>query len=262
MIPGDSDIERLKRRLERERRARREAEIIAERGMRELWMANSELRERVEARTAELERIIRSLGHRQRAHATLAALVADRLAESDAPPDMLLPAEVLRTLLNPRSPHVEQDRSNGHPLRFADELLERWQKVAARSGKLLSVEVRDTAAGDGIDWSIVQALADLLLTRSTDYGRPGALLLEVDTREGGLTLAVTDSGPQPNRVPTGVGPIDPLDWAGTGSGGSHLVAAALIARAAGGDVGVDVDGGATTVTVALPFTTSGDAVPT
>ena len=42
VTPGNDEIERLRSRLERERRARRQAEIIAERRMRELWEANDE----------------------------------------------------------------------------------------------------------------------------------------------------------------------------------------------------------------------------
>ena len=50
-----SDVERLEARLERERRARRQAEAIAERGMRELWETNRELQLRIDARTGQLQ---------------------------------------------------------------------------------------------------------------------------------------------------------------------------------------------------------------
>ena len=54
-MTSDDRVERLERRVERERRAREEAEAIAERGMRDLWLANRDLESRVAERTAELE---------------------------------------------------------------------------------------------------------------------------------------------------------------------------------------------------------------
>ncbi len=54
-------IRRLERRLDRERRARAEAEKIADRQMRAMWLANRELDQRVEDRTAELELALEKL---------------------------------------------------------------------------------------------------------------------------------------------------------------------------------------------------------
>ena len=48
-------------RLERERRARRQAESIAERGMRELWLSNQTLEQKVSERTAALDRSLVAL---------------------------------------------------------------------------------------------------------------------------------------------------------------------------------------------------------
>ena len=49
-----NEVDRLKRRIERERAARHEAEAIAERGLRKLFDANTALDQRVAERTAEL----------------------------------------------------------------------------------------------------------------------------------------------------------------------------------------------------------------
>jgi len=49
-----TEIARLSRRLERERSARQEAETIAERGLRDLYLANQSLDRRVADRTSEL----------------------------------------------------------------------------------------------------------------------------------------------------------------------------------------------------------------
>ena len=81
-----ADVERLEARLERERRARRQAEVIAERGMRELWETNRDLQERVVARTHQLERQLSALSlvHRHTV-AELAAVVASIEDDVDRP---------------------------------------------------------------------------------------------------------------------------------------------------------------------------------
>ena len=52
---SDERLQRAERRYERERRARLEAEAIAEAGLRELMAVNESLDERIRDRTAELE---------------------------------------------------------------------------------------------------------------------------------------------------------------------------------------------------------------
>ena len=79
VTPGNDEIERLQSRLERERRARRQAEIIAERGMRELWEANDELQRRVTNRTAELLMALGALRHQHVARSTVIDRVDRRL---------------------------------------------------------------------------------------------------------------------------------------------------------------------------------------
>ena len=59
-MSDDDQLRRLERRVERERRARHAAEQIAERGMRDLWLANQELESRVAERTVDLERSLRA----------------------------------------------------------------------------------------------------------------------------------------------------------------------------------------------------------
>ncbi|TFH16883.1 MAG: hypothetical protein E4H05_06745 [Acidimicrobiales bacterium] len=80
LMSDQERIQRLERRLERERRAREEAEQIAERGMRDLWLANQELEARVAARTVDLERSLRAAHMASEAKETFLAELGHELA--------------------------------------------------------------------------------------------------------------------------------------------------------------------------------------
>ena len=78
--PPDTSVELLTKRLERERRARQQAEVLLEGKSLELYQANQELESRVEARTRDLseanERLVEEIAERRRARERLAVQLA------------------------------------------------------------------------------------------------------------------------------------------------------------------------------------------
>lgn len=246
----DDELARLKQRLERERTARRQAEVIAERGMRELWEANSELRNRVSSRTTELDRIIRSLDHRRQACLAMAERAV--LGGSELAPDARDPLELVEAMLRSTTPEgVDGENATScDPVEFADELMSRWQRAAAGSGLLLAVEIGAAPVGVEFDWSILQAIADTLLARCVEHSKPGALVLSVTTTSADASLALTDSGPGLAAETLQIGAA--TGWAAGVPGRADLVVAQLIATQAGGSLAVEADDNGTTVTAAIP----------
>jgi len=197
MSSGEDESERLHRRLERERRARRQAEIIAERGMRELWAANAELRDRVTTRTAELECSLRALELTEHATSQVLSGLVDRLADDSTGSARVLDRlrdVVDRTASRPRSPTSARSLDLD-PVVIADRLVEHWQHPAARSGQLLSVEVAKGSAAMAADWALVQAVADVALDGALRRGTPGALTVTLSTDHDGVRVVVRDGGP-------------------------------------------------------------------
>lgn len=228
----DQRLARLERRLERERLARREAERIAERGLRDLYLANIELDHKVEERTAELDRA------RRTAHAAavdraefLASLSRDVRTPLNGVVGML---ELLddhvddpqgRTWLATASASAnelarlfarlvlfvqldEPDSVTQTQFPVADVLkgvTARWTRVAARSGLLLVAE--DLVGGGEItsSYELLQQLIDELLHLVVSRSRPGPLVLRAARRrDGGTVLSVT-AGSDPDAAPASAG---------------------------------------------------------
>ena len=255
------DHDRLQRRLERERRARRQAEIIAERGMRELWEANSELQERVTTRTSQLERTLRALAYRHHARsiiserAVTAALGA--LDASAMPTDVSTEVSgslerVRRILTAPASPAITEARTTLDLVDLADELVTRWQHDAARRGQLLSVEVADAATELAADWAAVQAVADTVLDGCVRHSAPGALLVTLSVSGDRVTVSTTDSGPGLDDHAVTAALARPERWGEIGFFGDVLAMAQVIADRVDGDLQVACHDGTTTVTATFP----------
>lgn len=202
------DVERLRRRLERERAARLEAEAIAERGTRELWEANADLDRRVAERTAELQAALsdataardavtglfarvahelttplhaiggllelvdgRPLAADSRESLALARLATKRAEVSLAVVLELAGAEPLPAPLEVRS-----------PAEVADEVVARWLWVASRRSVLLVADA-PTEPVEG-RWRVVGALADLVLEAALRAAAPGSMSLRLHGRDG------------------------------------------------------------------------------
>ena len=194
VTPGNDEIERLRNRLERERRARRQAEIIAERGMRELWEANDELQRRVTTRTTELLTALGALEHQQVARSIAIDRAIDGLADQlgaalgESGHDARETLGYIRTLLATAPEMATPTVSiEGDLPSFADALLARWQRPAARAGKLLSVELGDDTGPAAVDWTVLQAVSDTLLRGCVRHETPGGLRVMLECRgRGGI----------------------------------------------------------------------------
>ncbi len=268
---GNDEIERLQSRVDRERRARRQAEIIAERGMRELWEANHELQHRVTTRTAELMTTIAALERQQLARSIaidsamaalseqLDTLVGDRdqsdqrSSTGEADLDIRQTLGYIRALLAaaPIGPTSTDPIDRDLP-GFADALLARWQRPAARAGKLLSVEVGDDVGRDGVDWAVLQAASDTLLRAGVRREATGGLHVLLSGSADGAKFAISGSGwsLDPELVEMAI--ASPTAWPAVGPGCEELAVAHAIIEAVGGRLWVESDDAMTSVSVVVP----------
>lgn len=250
---ADEELERVKRRLEREYKARRQAEVIAERGMRELWEANSELRNQVTMRTAELDRLLDALQHRARAAAGLtagaAALLHDQVESGDGRRLLGLITAIASVDANVGGASAERIRCD--PSGFGDQVLARWQRRAAKHGQLLTVEATAQGTAPEVDWSLVQAAADLLLEHCVGHGGPGAVRLSIDAAADGVSLVMTGGE---GLLVVGHGAIGaaPLTLAEAAPQAAELLLVDRLATQAGGSFQVDHAEGRAIISVLVP----------
>ena len=183
-------IERLEGRLVRERAARREAEQIAEDGMRALWESNRELEQRVAERTTELERslgdarvaaaakerFLADLGHDLATplHNVLGLLelvdtaplhssdrnrVADAIAHADRLADLL---QGLVDLAGADSPVDADDVDELDISEWLDDVVDTWTRPAARRAQLLVPSVHGESATARSDWARLRRVVPAL----------------------------------------------------------------------------------------------------
>lgn len=215
----DLRIVRLERRLERERRARREAEQIAEKGLRDLYLANLDLDQKVEDRTAELD-AARRAAHRaavERAHfleslsrevrtplngvVGMLELLDDHVEDAQAR-DWLATASAsaneltrlfARLVLFVQLDDPEPPKPSRFPVTdVVENVAARWTRVAARAGLLLVTE--DLTEGIEIEssYELLQRLLDELLHRIVVGAAPGPLVLSASPRDaGGASITLT-----------------------------------------------------------------------
>lgn len=206
-MSGGDRITRLERRLERERRARIEAEEIAERGMRELWLANQDLESRVEARTVELRRSLlaaRQAGQAKEAflgdlghdlatplHAVLGHLELIDRAGLDPDDRVRLDtasanARELAALLKGLVDLAAADGALGpdeiettDPAQWLDDLVGDWTRRAAGRGQLLVPACRATQPAAAA-WGRLRTIAEVLLDNVVTHAHSGQVTLELD----------------------------------------------------------------------------------
>lgn len=251
---AQADVERLRSRLDRERKARRQAEVIAERGMRELWETNRDLQDRVARRTAELERVTNALEYAQIARLRAVHDLVDDLvheleavgAHGDRIESTL---EQIRSLTEP-SRSIDQAVSAGNgAVELADRLVERWQRSAAKRGQLLTIEEGDSTVEEVVHWPQMLAIADTLIGAIVRVGGGGSTSVRLAARPelavlrvGGSALggALAGADPGDRHAPTS----SPLR--------ADVALAARIAGTVGGKLEIgDVDG-AIGVAVTVP----------
>lgn len=274
-------IERLERRITRERDAREQAERIAERGMRDLWQVNRDLEQRVVDRTVELERSLAS--------ATMAAAAKERFL-ADLGHELTTPLHAVLGLLEliDCSPLDADDRHRINEVRenaaalsdllrglvelagatgapspadittrtassWVDEAVDGWTRSAALRGQLL---VPTVVGGDeplALDWRRLDKIAHAAVTNANQHGNPGTIRIDVTVGPGTIEVCVTDSGPgvSEDEIATA---FEPFVKHGVGSGiGVGLSIAHRLATGAGGNIEMTSDGSATAVRIVLPL---------
>jgi len=276
-LPADAVmIARLERRLDRERKARRQAEEIADRGMRDLWMANQELDQRVQDRTVDLERI---LADYERA-STVRDVFLGRLSHEMRTPmnGMLGMLELLEAHVNTEQGErylaaatesavgmhellsrlldivdLRSGRIDLHPelldvFAMGDAIRESWQRRAMRSGHLLTVST-DSGGAVHADRLRTKQIVDELVENALAYSVPGLVKVDIVTSSG-LVARVVDSGPglTPEQITDAMGgTAEASDGLGLG-----LARCRRLAELMGGSLTLSSDGVFTTALLQLP----------
>ncbi len=221
-----ADADGYRRRYERERNARRQAEQIAESAIADLVAANAALDERVSQRTAELQAalgrleaadvlkstFVRGLAHEMSTplHAIqgLVELIDERSTNAEVRSSAKHAAQAatrlnhaLRTLLEfaaLTSGDVDTTRSSLCLGDYVDRVVERWRLPAARGGLLLVSEVRpDPSVLVDVDAARLDQIVDALVDNAIRFGRtPIGLRFErIDGHRPRLQIEVSDAGP-------------------------------------------------------------------
>lgn len=213
-------VARLERRLDRERRARLEAERIAEDGMRRLYEANQDLDRRILERTAELNE---ALGKATAADSAKSALLAQMSHQIKTPLNGLM--GMLELLGNKLADDQSEDwhrsamRSAARLDRMTSRLItyvelegkdlvsgassqpiagilgeagDRWRSACLRAGQLLSVDVlgdSEVAAPPELD-----LVFDELLSNVVEHSERGAVSLSCREDEGRAIVTLTAPG--------------------------------------------------------------------
>lgn len=186
------EVERLRARLAREQQARRQAETIAEQGMRQLWEANRDLQHRVAERTAQLQRSTAALSSIMQRWATeiataMGALLAEPGASASAASGRL--GQLARLAVAAPGPAILPPSVSSLGS-IADELLSRWQRFVARSGQLLTVSVVGADRELTVRWEVVVAAFDVSMAALATHGPGGSVPVELEALDDGITVRV------------------------------------------------------------------------
>lgn len=216
-------VVRLERRIARERSARMEAEKIADRGMRELWLANCELDERVAERTADLEstlqeleiastareRFLSVLSHEMRTplNGVLGMLeLLDPYTSGDQGAKYLRAARdsaagldnLVRRLLDLVELATGSMSASVTPTTAAElvaEVQAKWQTKALKSGHLLTISSFFGNEHLNVDSGRIHQMIDELVDNALAYASPGAIKIRFLPAGANVVIEVEDSGP-------------------------------------------------------------------
>ncbi len=221
---SEAELARLQRRLDRERKAREEAERIAERGLRDLYEANRELDRRVEERTQEL---FVAQQQAQAARVAISSFLANLSHDLKTPVNgvlgmlELLQEEVqgkqahlwvssalessqrLGKLLSRLLSYVDLESGAGaltsEPVSIAEELqqvADVWQPKALHSKQLVSFDsLLDAEYFITVDRLRFKELFDEILDNVVMHANPGMVRISAEIVEESLHVSVQDSGP-------------------------------------------------------------------
>ena len=216
-------VARLERRIERERRARTDAERIAEDGIRALYDANQSLDRRIADRTRELEHATRRaeaasnargaflahISHEMRTPlngiAGMLELLAGRIDDTEAQSWLAsahLSAEHLDRLFERTLRVVELESTDlgaeAHPMDVEEILVaagDRWRDRCMRNGQLLSVETRTPGGCLVNSTDDCAVVLDELLHNVVVHAARGAVTIASELGDDVVRFAVDDSGP-------------------------------------------------------------------
>lgn len=279
------DDESFRRRYERERAARLQAEQIAETAIADLTAANEALDRRVQERTAELETalerlemtdvlkttFVRGLAHEMSSplHAIhgLVELVDERTDDAEIQASAKLAAQAatrlnhaLRTLLEfaaLTAGDVQTTRSAIRLGDYADRVVDRWRLPAARSGLLLVSEVKpDPGVLVEVDEARLDQIADALIDNAVRFGRtPVSLRFErFEGAEPRIEIEVADAGPGiPVEEQERVFEAFERGWGATEGFGIGLALARSIAELLGGRLELESTPDGSTFLVEIPL---------
>lgn len=238
MTTDAGEVERLRARFERERRARRQAEQIAERGMRELWDANTELREGVARRSSGFERLVEGIEFGQAFRLRLIADCVDRIAatlDGDGSSEAATHLDRIRRLAGMSPPPSQARPSDCNVLEITDRLLARWQRPAARNGLLLTFDASGELSSTSQDWSRLVATADALLSIVVRHGQTGSMTASIEVGTHGFVVRL---------IGAGIASTDQGDdsWRQLGGLGQDLSIVEAMVSAAGGEFVARHDG--------------------
>lgn len=225
MTPAGSatelEVARLQRRVDRERRARLEAEALAEKGMRALYETNQDLDRRVQERAAEsvllanraaqAERvkaeILASLSHELRTPLMAVVGALDLMQSETDEENTYLTAAMdgatrLRSLVDDLFTIIElADSTTGPDLQpvelssFVDSLADRWRMPALQNGLLLVTSIEQSQVTAHIDADRTRTAVDRLIDNAIKYSRSGTVTVATEVTDGFLKISVGDEGP-------------------------------------------------------------------
>ena len=216
-------IARLERRLAREKSSRAKAEEIADRGMRDLWLANRELDERVAERTSDLEttlqeleiastsreRFLSVLSHEMRTplNGVLGMLeLLEPHTSGDQGATYLQAAQesatgldnLIRRLLDLVELNTGSMTASRAPVSakaLVAEMQSRWQTEALRTGHLLVFVSHLGDQGLVVDSARINQIIDELLDNAVAHASPGVVDVRVLQAGSSVAIEVEDSGP-------------------------------------------------------------------
>lgn len=237
------ELDRLRRRVERERAARLEAEAIAERGLRDLYDINQDLDRKVQERVAESERlaqraalaervkgeILNSVSHELRTPLMAVVGALDLLASGGGDHEKCLDAAVagadrLRELVDELFAIVDIDSDAEANLEavelgsFIEAQADAWRLRAMGGGALLVTSVDSHSSRAWLDVDRTKAALDRLIDNALKHGGPGTITLAASLTDQ-LQLEVTDEGPgiEPHRLSSLLEPFEMGDRSSTRS---------------------------------------------
>lgn len=228
---GEDRLNRLERRLARERAARQQAEDIAERGLRDLYRANMNLDHMVTERTHELhsarDELERSAKRREAFLASLSRQVRTPLNGVVGMLDLLeghVPDDQGRSYLASAKSSADDllrlfsrlilfvDLDQGGRLEPAEielatvlsHITDEWNRNAMASGQLLFVE--NSCRHDVVLFTIgehLELLLGELIHNAVSHSGPGSLLVDARLDHDHVVFEVSDPGGTGHRVDTG-----------------------------------------------------------